>query len=86
MIEPAVAGSDSSWSMMQLLVKRKGCSISEYGLVDMGKVKRQRLQGCDDAGDSPVSLQMLEDWERFQKSAKMAVFNNSEDGQLDLGE
>ena len=52
----------------------------------MATAKRQRLQGSDGTEASPVSLEMLEEWEAFQKSCKMAVFNGTEDGELDLGE
>ncbi|KAK9852558.1 hypothetical protein WJX84_011682 [Apatococcus fuscideae] len=68
----------------KLLVKRKGCSLEDYGLCDMATAKRQRLQGSDGTEASPVSLEMLEEWEAFQKSCKMAVFNGTEDGELDL--
>ena len=40
---------------MQLIVKRKGTDLTEYGLVDAARVKRQRL---DKHTDGPVSLQM----------------------------
>ena len=40
---------------VQLIVKRKGLDLTEYGLVDASLVKRQRLEGDSKA---PVSLQM----------------------------
>ena len=71
--------------LVQLLVKRKGCHIEDYGLCDMVKAKRLRMEAAEGESSSPISLQMLEEWEKFQKSAKMAIFNNTEDGELDLG-
>ena len=68
----------------KLLVKRKGCSMEDYGLCDMAAARRQRLTGEGSA--SPVSLEMLEEWEAYQKACKMAVFNCTEDGEMDLGE
>ncbi len=43
------------------------------------------MEAAEGESSSPISLQMLEEWEKFQKSAKMAIFNNTEDGELDLG-
>ena len=40
---------------VQLIVKRKGINLTEYGLVDAAMVKRQRLNKDT---DGPVSLQM----------------------------
>ena len=58
--------------------------MEDYGLCDMAAAKRQRLTG--DPTASPVSLEMLEEWEAYQKACKMAVFNCTEDGEMDLGE
>lgn len=53
-------------------------------MCDMAAAKRQRLTG--EGAASPVSLEMLEEWEAYQKACKMAVFNCTEDGEMDLGE
>ncbi|KAK9821822.1 hypothetical protein WJX74_001566 [Apatococcus lobatus] len=66
----------------KLLVKRKGCSMEEYGLCDMAAAKRQRLTG--EGAVSPLSLEMLEEWEAYQRACRMAVFNCTEDGEMDL--
>ena len=51
-------------------MKRKGCSIQEYGLVDMAAAKRQRLQAGDGESDPaagadkcPLPLPLVEDYE-----------------------
>ena len=59
--------------MLQYLVKRKGCPIPDYGLVDMGAAKRQRLgavplppsngASADSTGVCPVPLGMVEEYE-----------------------
>lgn len=51
---PSLAMLDKEVSL-QLIVKRKGLNLTEYGLVDAARVKRQRLAKHE---DGPVSLQM----------------------------
>ena len=41
--------------MAQYLVKRKGCTILDYGLVDMAVAKRQRLQAALAEADPPAA-------------------------------
>lgn len=62
-------------AMLQYLVKRKGCNIPDYGLVEMAAAKRQRLMAPPAAaapvpsgsntGSSkcPVPLSMIEEYE-----------------------
>ena len=51
-------------------MKRKGCPIQEYGLVDMAAAKRQRLQTADGGSDSaakgdkcPLPLSLVDEYE-----------------------
>ncbi|GAB4824089.1 hypothetical protein N2152v2_011135 [Parachlorella kessleri] len=68
----------------KFLVARKGKGLTAYGLVDAQSAKMQRLgQGSGDM-PCPVSLEMLEEWEAFEKGFKRAVHDNSEGGELVL--
>ncbi len=73
--------------LLQYLVKRKGLDFTECGMVDARVAKRQRLQqpGADEAPQSPVSIAMVDEWERFQKSFRCAVHAHNDGGELDLG-
>ena len=73
--------------LLQYLVKRKGLDFTDCGMVDARVAKRQRLQqpGPDGAPQSPVSIAMVDEWERFQKSFRCAVHAHNDGGELDLG-
>ena len=72
---------------LQYLVKRKGLDFTDCGMVDARVAKRQRLQqsGQDEAPQSPISIAMVDEWERFQKSFRCAVHAHNDGGELDLG-
>lgn len=77
--------------VVQFLVKRKGLDYAEYGLVDGGTVKRQRLLQPGASGDGTpsacgVSLAMVEEYETWRKEFERTVHDNSEDGALNLGQ
>lgn len=79
---------DDSFVPMQFIVKRKGLDCTEYGLVDGHIAKRQRLAtDADTEVNSPVTLEMVEDYEAFVKSFKRTVYHcMDEKGVLELGE
>lgn len=80
--------NDDSFVPLQFIVKRKGLDCTEYGLVDGSVAKRQRL-ATDDGTKvfSPVTLDMVEDYEAFVKSFKRTVHHcKDEKGVLELGE
>ena len=75
------------WVLLQYLVKRKGLDFTDCGMVDARVAKRQRLQqpGQDEASQSPVSIALVDEWEKFQKSFRCAVHAHNDGGELDLG-
>ena len=74
---------------LQYVVKRKGLDFTDCGLVDARQAKRQRLQQPEqqDASQLPVSIAMVEEWESFQKSFRLAVHaHTGPDGkELEMG-
>ena len=73
----------------QYLVKRVGCSLTEYGKVDCRAAKRQRCAGPEEEeGESaacPVSLQQVEEWEAYLRRFKGSIHEHTIDNELDLG-
>ena len=71
------------------MVKRKGLDFTDCGLVDARQAKRQRLQQPEqqDASQFPVSIAMVDEWESFQKSFRLAVHaHTGPDGkELEMG-
>ncbi|GIL45518.1 hypothetical protein Vafri_2736 [Volvox africanus] len=77
------------------LVKRAGLGLDEYGIVNGRAVKRQRLNmaadGTGEQGDGedvpsvlPVSIEMLDEFEAFERSFWASVQDRSDGGDLDL--
>ena len=56
-------------SAAQYLVKRRGCRLLDYGLVDMAAAKRQRLQAVLEEAEPasaekcPLPLSLVDDYE-----------------------
>ncbi|GLI64151.1 hypothetical protein VaNZ11_007336 [Volvox africanus] len=77
------------------LVKRAGLGLDEYGIVNGRAVKRQRLNmaadGTGEQGDGedvpsvlPVSIEMVDEFEAFERSFWASVQDRSDGGDLDL--
>ncbi|EFJ52287.1 hypothetical protein VOLCADRAFT_115930 [Volvox carteri f. nagariensis] len=74
------------------LVKRASLGLDEYGIVNGRAVKRQRLNMGSDAaagaGDSeaslPVSIEMVDEFEAFERSFWASIQDRSDGGDLDL--
>lgn len=60
------------------LVSRQGLGFSEYGLVDAATAKAQRLGVAADAPPCPVSLEMVEEFERFKQGIKAELHDNTD--------
>ncbi|GLC63206.1 hypothetical protein PLESTF_000011700 [Pleodorina starrii] len=74
------------------LVKRVGLGLDEYGIVNARAVKRQRLiaagaeqpEGEEAPPPLPVSIEMVDEFEAFQRSFQASVQDRSDGGDLDL--
>ncbi len=75
---------------MQYLVKRTGLDFSGCGLVDAREAKRQRLLALTEDGKTetaacPVTIDMMDEWDAFNRSFRCAVHAHSDSGELDMG-
>eukprot|EP00798_Chlamydomonas_sp_ICE-L_P013398 gene13399-19249_t len=90
--DPLFKDFDPSWEVeaiisetkdsSQFLVKAKGQSFADCGLVNARVAKRQRHEGNDDT--CPVTVQAIDEYERFVKKFKHEIRDHSVDGGLDL--
>lgn len=68
----------------KFVVSRRGLPLFEYGLVDAATVRAQRMGQHGDA-PCPVSLTLLEDYERFVAEFRKETVRCTLDNELDLG-
>ncbi|BDA50575.1 probable high mobility group protein B2 at N-terminal half [Coccomyxa sp. Obi] len=71
------------------LVKRVGLDFSGCGLVDAREAKRQRLlisteDGKTETAACPVTIDMMDEWDAFNRSFRCAVHAHSDSGELDM--
>ncbi len=69
----------------QYVVKAKGRSFADCGVVDARVAKRQRHEGANDA--CPISVQMIDEYDAYVKKFKVETRDHTVDGgELDIGE